>query len=198
MQPKKDRPAVVVLAALSILVIAGVVVFAVIRSRHPSPQLQNASFAPTVGTAQIGRTAPEFSVPTTAGTFDLAKQTRPILLEVFASWCPHCQRETAVLNRLYGAFKSKVAFIAIPGSTTAMDGASPESEADIFAFMQRFSVAYPVAIYDPQLTVADKYIQGGYPTIAVIGTDKKVLYLTSGETAYDTLAGELQKALAAH
>jgi thiol-disulfide isomerase/thioredoxin len=190
------RPAVVAaLAAISVLIVAAIVVVAVVRTSHPSPQLQKASFAPTVGSAQVGGEAPEFNVPSTAGLFDLDKQTRPVLVEVFASWCPHCQHETAVLNRLYANFKSRVAFIAVPGSTTAMDGASPESEADIFAFMQRFNVSYPVAIYDPQLTVANKYIQGGYPTIAVIGKSKKVLYLSAGEVAYSTLAAELQKAI---
>lgn len=194
----KSRSALVVaLAAISLLIIAAIVVVTVIRTRHPSPQMQSASFAPTIGTAQIGSAAPEFSLPTTNGPFDLDKQTRPVLLEVFASWCPHCQRETAVMNRLYRSFKSRVAFIAVPGSTTAMDGASPESEADIFAFMQRFNVAYPVAIYDPQLTVANQYIQGAYPTIAIIGSNKTVLYLSTGEVTYDVLAGELRKALAA-
>ncbi len=193
----KERSAVVVLAVVSVLIVAAVVVFALVRAQHPSAQLQNASIAPTVGTAQIGGTAPEFSSPGTDGTFDLDKQNRPVLLEVFATWCPHCQRETAVLNRLYAAFKTRVAFIAIPGSTTAMDGASPESEMDIFAFMQRFSVAYPVAIYDPRQTVAREYIQGGYPTIAIIGKNKKILELSSGEAAYETLASELQAAIAA-
>lgn len=186
-----------VLLIITTLVVVAIVVYAIVRSRSAPEQLQNASVAPVVGTAQVGRAAPQFSVPTTAGTLDLSKERRPVLLEVFATWCPHCQRETAVMNRLYEGFKASVAFVAVPGSTTGMDGASPESQADIFAFMQRFSVAYPIAIYDPQLTVANQYLQGGYPTIAVIGKDKRVLYITSGEVAYETVASELKKAISA-
>lgn len=185
-----------VLAAIA-LAIAIIVALALYWTHRSPEQPSTVTRVPMVGTAAVGNPAPEFSVPTTSGPFDLAKQTRPVLLEVFASWCPHCQRETVVLNRLYRSFKSRVSFIAIPGSTTAMDGISPESEADIFGFIQHFNVQYPVAIYDPSLTVSSQYIQGGFPTLAVIGKNKKVLYLGSGEIAYDTLAGQLRIALAA-
>ena len=192
----KSRSALVVaLAAISLLIIAAIVVVTVIRTRHPSPQMQSASFAPTIGTAQIGSAAPEFSLPTTNGPFDLDKQTRPVLLEVFASWCPHCQRETAVMNRLYRSFKSRVAFIAVPGSTTAMDGASPESQFDIINFQIRFNVKYPIAAYDPNLTVARQYLKGGYPTIVIVGLDKKIVYANSGEVPYAELAAALDQSL---
>jgi thiol-disulfide isomerase/thioredoxin len=184
------------LAAIAVIV-AIVIALAIYWTHRPPEQPSNVTRVPMIGTAQVGNPAPEFSVPTTSGPFDLQKQTRPVLLEVFASWCPHCQRETVVLNRLYRSFKTRVSFVAIPGSTTAMDGVSPESEADIFGFIQRFSVLYPVAIYDPSLTVSSQYIQGGFPTLAVIGKDKKILYLGSGEIAYDVLADQLNIALAA-
>jgi thiol-disulfide isomerase/thioredoxin len=196
MKDRNRSAGVVIATTLSAAIVAAIVVFALLRSRHPSPQLQNASYAPTIGAAQVGKPAPEFKIPTTDGTFDLDKQTRPVLLEVFATWCPHCQHETAVMKQLYRSFGSRVSFIAVPGSTTAMDGVSPESEEDVFAFMQRFDVHYPTAIYDPTLTVANQYIQGGFPTLAVIGKNKNVLYLTSGETPYNTLAAQLKKALA--
>lgn len=188
----KDRRNI--LAILSVLIVLAIVVVAIVRAFHPSPQLHNASLAPTIGAAQLGGTAPEFRIPTTAGLFDLDAQRRPVLLEVFASWCPHCQHETAVLNRLYAAFKARVAFIAIPGSATGMDASSPESEADLFAFMLRFHVAYPVAVFDPQFTAANLYIQGGFPTIAIVGTNKKILYLNSGEVSYGVLTATLEKA----
>lgn len=185
------------LALIAALVAVIVVVLAFYRMHRSPEQPPSVTHVSMVGTAQVGNPAPEFNVPTTGGPFDLKRQRRPVLLEVFATWCPHCQRETVVLNRLYGSFKSRVSFVAIPGSTTGMDGVSPESESDIFAFIQRFNVSYPVAIYDPSLLVANEYIQGGFPTIAIVGKDKKALYLTSGEVAYNTLAGQLEIALAA-
>jgi thiol-disulfide isomerase/thioredoxin len=63
--------------------------------------VQTASQSPIVGKAQIGHSAPTFEVSTTGGFFDLATVDKPVFLEVFATWCPHCQRETSVLNDLF-------------------------------------------------------------------------------------------------
>ncbi len=181
-------------ALLSIAILGIIVAIVVVRTLHPPQNLQSASYAPAMSTLQAGSTAPEFHIPSTAGLFDLGKQRRPVLLEIFASWCPHCQHETAVLNRLYAAFGSRIAFITVPGSTTGMDGSTPESEADLLNFIERFHVAYPVAVFDPQLAVANEYIQGGFPTIVIIGTNKKILYVNAGEIPYQTLASQLEKA----
>ena len=180
------------IALLSALVV--IVAIAVMYELHAA-RLHNASYAPVTSSLQAGQTAPEFRIASTVGLFDLDAQRRPVLLEIFASWCPHCQHETVVMNQLYAHFKSRVAFLAIPGSTTAMDGVSPESEGDLLAFIERFHVSYPVAVFDPELTVANQYIQGGYPTIAVIGTNKKILFIGSGEIPYASLAAQLQRAL---
>ena len=54
--------------------------------------------------------------------------------------------------------------------------------------------AYPVA-YDPLLNVANLYLQGGFPTVAIIGRDKKVAYLNTGELRYDQLSAAIEKTL---
>jgi thiol-disulfide isomerase/thioredoxin len=179
-----------------VLIVAAAVVWYFVR---PSKQLQNASQSPIVGKAQVGQTAPEFQASTTAGFFDLAKTDKPVFLEVFATWCPHCQRESAVVDKLYAAYRSRVAFVAVSGSPTAMDGTSESSPLDVLNFAQRFNVRYPVA-YDPlagdannPTSVANLYLQGGFPSFAVIGKDKKVAFLGSGELPYNDLAAQLNK-----
>jgi thiol-disulfide isomerase/thioredoxin len=164
-------------------------------TRHPGGQLGNASQAPVNAAVDVGQTAPEFSLPSTDGNFDLNAQTKPALIEVFATWCPHCQRETVVLNKLYAAYGNRVAFIAIPGSDTGMDGSSPETQFDVLNFQTRFAVKYPIGAYDPNLAVAKMYLKGGYPTIAIVGLDKKVTFAQSGEAAYATLAAALNSVL---
>ena len=176
-------------ALLVIVAIAAVAWYAM----RPSHSLTSASQAPAVGKAQVGQPAPEFAVATTAGLFDLKAANKPVFLEVFATWCPHCQRETVVIDRLYRAFKSRVAFVAVSGSDTGMDNTSPASQLDVLNWVQRFNVQYPVA-YDASLNVANSYLQGGFPTFAIIGRDKKVAYLNSGEIAYNDLAAALSKA----
>ncbi|HTU70125.1 MAG TPA: TlpA disulfide reductase family protein [Candidatus Baltobacteraceae bacterium] len=183
-----------VLAVLSAVVILALIVAGVLYARHAS-QLQNASTAPVNAAAEMGQKAPEFAIPSTAGYFDLAKVKKPVFLEIFATWCPHCQHETVVLNQLYAAYGSRVAFIAIPGSDTAMDGSSPESQFDVLNFQIRFKVKYPIGAYDPNLTVAKLYLKGGYPTIAIIDRNKTITYLNSGEVPYQELASALNAAL---
>ncbi|MGC9993401.1 MAG: TlpA disulfide reductase family protein [Candidatus Cybelea sp.] len=180
------------LAAITTVVAAAIVVVAVVAyfkgPTHGS--VQTASQSPIVGKAQVGKTAPQFEVATTAGYFDLSKTRKPVFLEVFATWCPHCQRETAIIDRLYAKYRNRVDFVAVSGSDTAMDGTSASSELDVLDWIRQFHVQYPVA-YDPILNVANLYMQGGFPTIAIIGTNKKIRYLDDGEIAY----GELDSAL---
>lgn len=179
-----------VVAAAIIVVVA--ILYYLFGPEHR--RVQNASSAPVVGKAQAGQPAPDFEVATTHGLFTLSKTNRPVFLEVFATWCPHCQHEVATIDRLYRNYGQSVDFVAVSGSDTAMDGTSASSESDVLAWIQRFRVEYPVA-YDPLLNVANLYLQGGFPTIALIGRDKRVAYLNSGEVSYQDLSTALKKLL---
>jgi thiol-disulfide isomerase/thioredoxin len=178
---------------LSVAAIVVIVVGALAWNRlHPSVQLQSASQSPIVGKAVLHGVAPQFQVSTTNGPFDLNAATKPVFLEVFATWCPHCQRETVVLNKLYAAYKNRVSFVAVDGSDLAMDSVAPASQLDVLNFQERFKVQYPVA-FDGPLTVANLYLQGGFPTIAIIDTKKTITYLNSGEVPYQDLATALNQ-----
>ena len=188
---RRRNLALATLGVLLLILVAAVLIYIFGPQRR---QVQSASQAPIVGKAQIGQPAPNFEVATTAGVFALDKTSKPVFLEVFATWCPHCQREVKVVNRLYAKYRSAVDFVAVSGSDTAMDGTSTSSELDVLDWQRRFHVSYPVA-YDPLLNVANLYLQGGFPTVAIIGRDKKVAYLNTGELSYDELRGAIQKVL---
>jgi len=149
---------------------------------------------PPGGKVKQGDRAPQFQALTTRGLFDLYKTNKPVFLEVFATWCPHCQRETAVIDKLYARYRGEVAFVGVSGSNTAMGGQSPSSDEDVLLFRDKFHVAYPIA-YDGSLTVANAYLQSGFPTIAVIDRRKRISYLNSGEIGYGELNGAVKNAL---
>ncbi|MDQ2872862.1 MAG: TlpA family protein disulfide reductase [Candidatus Eremiobacteraeota bacterium] len=149
---------------------------------------------PVAAKIAVGKPAPQFTALTTAGLFDLARSKKPVFLEVFATWCPHCQRETAAINELYAADKANVAFVAVSGSETGMDGQSPETANDVLTFAQKFHVKYPIA-YDGAKTVANLYLQDGFPTIVIINRAKKISYIGSGEIPTDELNAALQKVI---
>jgi thiol-disulfide isomerase/thioredoxin len=162
-------------ATLAIVVIA-IVVAVGFASRVPKA----ASDTFQQSTLKVGDTAPEFSVATNAGTFDLAGVSTPVLLELFATWCPHCQREVSVLNDIAAKYAGKVALVAVSGSERAMDGNTAESQVDVNTFAQQFGVRYPIA-FDPDLKVSHQYIQAGFPTLVLIDKNKKVVWMKDGE-----------------
>jgi len=186
----KQRPLILATIAVVGIIVVGAILWYFFSPEHR--RVQNASTSPVVGKAQVGQPAPNFEVATTAGLFDLSKVTKPVFLEVFATWCPHCQREAAVIDRLYRRYGSSVEFVAVSGSDTAIDGTSTSSELDVLDWKRRFNVAYPVA-YDPLLNVANLYLQGGFPTIVLIARDRRVAYLNSGELSYGELSRAIEK-----
>lgn len=182
---------VVTIVAIALILVVAAAVY-LLGPRHRA--LESASQSPVIGNAQVGHPAPNFEVATTSGLFTLSAARKPVFLEVFATWCPHCQRETVVINRLYRRYGSAIDFVGVSGSDTGMDGTSPASENDVLNWVRRFHAAYPVA-YDPLMAVANVYLQGGFPTYAIIGRDKRVAYLNSGELSYGDLVAALQRVL---
>ena len=72
---------------------------------------------------------------------------------------------------------------------------APATQADVTDFMNKFNVRYPIA-FDPNLDVAKKYLQGGFPTIVLIGKNGKVLALNDGEIPSKNIAAALDAAIA--
>jgi cytochrome c biogenesis protein CcmG/thiol:disulfide interchange protein DsbE len=173
---------------IAVVVIAAIVAIGLANRGVVSNASQTVN--PDAKKLTVGSVAPTFSITSDAGPFDLASINTPVFLEVFATWCPHCQREVPVVDALQKAYAGKVAFIGISGSPYGVDGSSPENQADITAWVQKLGVTYPVA-FDPDLQIANQYLQGGYPTIVMIDSHKIVRYVNSGELT----PAELQKAL---
>jgi thiol-disulfide isomerase/thioredoxin len=187
-QAKRRR--VIVLASFGVLAVI-IVIAVALSSRVPKA----ASDAPISATLHVGQQAPEFAVSTTGGPFDIAHAgDKPTLLEVFATWCPHCQHETVVLDNLYATYKDRANIVAVSGSPYGMDSSQPESQADVVDFMTKFNVQYPVA-FDPNLSVAKAYLQGGFPTIVLIGRDGTVAAIRDGEIPIADLKSVLDAAL---
>jgi|GEM_PF-354528 len=188
LKARAARRTIIVYASL---VVIAVLVIVAVGFAVRNGSIQNASTAPDYAAIAVGQPAPAFAVATTEGAFDSSKATgKPILLEAFATWCPHCQREVPVFNALYAKYKDKVAVVGVSASPLGMDSTTPESQADVIAFAQKFGVHYPIA-FDPNLDVKQKYLQGGYPTIVLVGSTGKILAIGTGEVE----AKGLQKAL---
>jgi len=185
--PARDRKQFYIYSAIGLVVLIAIIGVA-LASRVP----QAATDVSRPAALTVGQTAPQFVVSTTNGPFDLNASKGPTFLEVFATWCPHCQREVPALNALNDKYKGKINFVSVSGSARAGDGNSPESQADVVSFASQLHVTYPIA-YDPDLAVAKSYLGGGFPTIVIIDKNKKISKVLEGEVAQ----ADLDKAIAA-
>ena len=182
-------------ATIAIIVIAAIAAIGLANRGVISNASQTVN--PDAKKIVVGSVAPTFNITSDAGPFDLAAVSTPVFLEVFATWCPHCQHEVPVVDALAKAYAGKVAFIGISGSPYGVDGTSPENEADINAWVQKLGVTYPVA-FDDDLAIANEYLQGGYPTIVMIDSHKIVRYVNSGELTPVDLQKALNGVLSSH
>jgi peroxiredoxin len=148
-----------------------------------------------------GTVAPPFTLKTPVGQTVSLKDYRgkAVLLELFATWCPHCQAEAPHLERISQQLDpAKAAILAIDGSSG--DAAS------VFAFHRYFGLSFP-ALLDPSGTpgsftepgppgpVATAYRLAQFPTFYVITPDGKVAWAAEGEQPDALLRQKLDRAI---
>jgi peroxiredoxin len=148
----------------------------------------------------VGAAAPAFSLKTPLGvTHSLAAQKgKAVLVEFFATWCPHCQAEAPHLQKLYESLpKTSYQFLAING-----DG---EEAPSLFAYDRYFGLTFP-SLLDPSANpgsftqagapgpVSTAYHLQYFPTMYIVGPTGKITWRGDGEQPDALLKQELQKA----
>jgi thiol-disulfide isomerase/thioredoxin len=185
-------PRTIVYAIIALVVVA-IVVWVGLASRNQVVP-ENATKAVGQANLKVGDTAPEFSITTNAGPFDLASVSTPVLLEVFAPWCPHCQREVRILNDLSAKYAGKLAIVAVSGDPVDYEHNVPESQQNVNAFAATFQTRYPVA-FDQNLKVAGLYLHSGFPSLHLIDKNKKIAFQREGEVTEADLSKAIDKTL---
>ena len=150
----------------------------------------------------VGSTAPAFTLSTPQGTTVSLSDYRgkAVLLEFFATWCPHCNAEATHLHDLYASLpKKKVAFVSV--------NADGETAPSVFAFHRYYGLQYP-ALVDPSSQpgsfkqqgtagkVTSAYRVEAYPTFYVIDPKGRISWRSDGEQPDALLRQELQSAAA--
>jgi thiol-disulfide isomerase/thioredoxin len=153
----------------------------------------------------VGSLAPAFTLKTPAGqTVRLGDfRGKAVLLELFATWCPHCDAEAPHLRKLAETLpKSKVAFVAVDGNG--------EDAPTVFAYHVHYGLPFP-ALLDPvpgatparfpnhgtSGPVSRAYRLAYFPTFYVIDPKGRIAWRSDGEQPDALLRQELLRAAGA-
>ena len=155
---------------------------------------EQGSLPPTVacpepGTSGKGAGAqlPDISLPCLGqpGSLNLRDlPAKPVVLNLWASWCGPCREEMPALQRVHTAAGGQVLFLGID----TRDGQSAAR-----SFVQDFGVTY-ASLSDPEGTVLNRLGGRGLPLTIVLAADGTVLDRTIGGITQDKLVSVLEPA----
>jgi len=107
---------------------------------------------------------------------------RPVIVNVWASWCPPCRAETPLLERTWEATRDRVTILGI---------ASKDAPSAALSFMAEFGVSY-VNIFDGSGDIRARLGLRGFPTTYVFGPDGTLRTTIVGGLTEQRLAAVLE------
>ncbi len=148
----------------------------------------------------VGSQAPGFTLRTPTGTAVSLRafRGRAVLLEFFATWCPHCGAEGPHLHDLYAKLPhAKIAFVSI--------NADSEDAASVFAYHVYFGFQFPAVLdpgaqtvtfpnHGPAGPVTTRYRVAAFPTFYVIDRHGRIAWRSDGEQPDALLEQEVLQA----
>jgi peroxiredoxin len=154
----------------------------------------------TSGLLAVGAQAPEFTLRTPTGTpVSLhALRGKAVLLEFFATWCPHCNAEASHLRDLYARLpRAKVAFVSVDGNS--------DDAPSVFAYHVWYGLPFPALLdqgartvtypeHGPIGPVSRAYGVSAWPTFYILDPRGRVTWRSAGEQPDALLAQELRRA----
>lgn len=109
---------------------------------------------------------------------------RPVVVNVWASWCAPCRAEARLLERTADEYHGRVQFVGVATRDT-------ESGAD--AFIERFGVSYP-NLFDRDGSIRRFLGLRGLPTTYVFDADGRLVGEVVGGVTEQSLAARLDDA----
>ncbi|MFC4171600.1 prolipoprotein diacylglyceryl transferase family protein [Microvirga sp. GCM10011540] len=108
---------------------------------------------------------------------------KPIVLNLWASWCPPCRREMPMMAEM-AASRPEVTFLFVNQG---------ERRAAIESFLSGQKLALPNVFLDPRQEVARHYAMPGLPVTLLIGPNGKLRSVHVGEISREALAAAISR-----
>lgn len=147
-------------------------------SRAPAGSLG----AGAIAAPQAGFLAPDFKLETLQGAGlslgDL--RGRPVIVNVWATWCPPCRAEMPALERVYQAYRAQGLEVL------AVNATSSDSPTAAQAFAQEYGLTFPVLL-DAQGSVASHYQAWSLPTTFFVDRQGVIREVVVGGPMSETL-----------
>lgn len=141
--------------------------------------------------ALIGKAAPSLSGPDMTGSGDVSLNDmagKPTLVVFWAHWCPHCQKELPIIQKLSKQMKGQVNFLTV--STSAQPGSGGEQYSTPEKFIETVGMTMPT-VTDSSGKDARAYGLEGFPQIYFLDSSLVVKSAMSGEKPEEVLKAEL-------
>lgn len=179
------------IVGVALLVVVGLIVAARVSQRDDSPPTvpgQQSAVRQQGDTANVAgelvggdaeeagqvNLAPDFSLQTLEGqTITLAdyRGEKAVVLDFWATWCPNCQRDMPVLNKLYNEYQGEVEVIGIN---------LQEKTDKVQKFVEQRGINFPVVL-DPTASVSRSYGVQYTNTHILIGKDGALVKIVPGD-----------------
>jgi peroxiredoxin len=168
-----------VASLIAALGLVSVVAFGVVSSPH-----QRAARFPATAPVALapGTPAPAFVLPSLDGGPPVglsAYRGTPVVVNFFASWCPHCSPELPVLAAISRRPGQEVDVLGVDS-----DDPSPSAARAMLAAAQ---ATYPVVV-DPKAQVSTQYLLTALPATYFVGRDGNVVGAAFGPQTAAQLA----------
>lgn len=141
---------------------------------------------PRTGLLEAGETFPEFSAPRLDGGRVSWSPGEPSLISIWAPWCPHCQVELPIVDRLSDEFPG----VEVVTVATAVDDRPGPSVSE---FVEDRDLTLPVALDDEEGTLARAMGIQGFPTLYFVDADGAVVAASEGEVGEQALRSALEE-----
>lgn len=124
----------------------------------------------------VGEAIPDFTAPSLRGEGMAWSdyEGAPIVLSIWAPWCPSCQKELPILDRVVREFPD-VSLVTIVTAIGDRPGPTPE------AYLADNGLTFPAAVDDRAGTLAEAFGITGFPTLYFVAPDGTVAEYGVGE-----------------